>query len=68
MKFYVALFSLLMILSVMLSLNQASAAPTISIETNQSVYEYGDYLVMIINVSEITGDYAHTYITDPAER
>ena len=40
MKFYVALFSLLMILSVMLSLNQASAAPTISIETNQSVYEY----------------------------
>ena len=68
MKFYVALFSLLMILSVMLSLNQASAAPTISIETNQSVYEYGDYLVMIINVSEITGDYAHTYITAPTER
>ena len=68
MKFYVALFSLLMILSVMLSVNQASAAPTISIETNQSVYEYGDYLVMIINVSEITGDYAHTYITDPTER
>ena len=68
MKFYVALFSLLMILSVMLSLNQASAAPTVSIETNQSVYEYGDYLVMIINVSEITGDYAHTYITDPTER
>ena len=68
MKFYVALLSLLMILSVMLSLNQASAAPTISIETNQSVYEYGDYLVMIINVSEITGDYAHTYITDPSER
>ena len=68
MKFYVALFSLLMILSVMLSLNQASAAPTISIETNQSVYEYGDYLVMIVNVSEITGDYAHTYITDPTER
>ena len=68
MKFYVAIFSLLIILSVMLSLNQASAAPTISIETNQSVYEYGDYLVMIINVSEITGDYAHTYITDPTER
>ena len=68
MKFYVVLFSLLMILSVILSLNQASAAPTVSIETNQSVYEYGDYLVMIINVSEITGDYAHTYITDPTER
>ena len=68
MKFYVALFSLLMILSVMLSLNQASAAPTISIETSQSVYEYGDHLVMIINVSEVTGDDVRIYITDPAER
>ena len=68
MKFYVAIFSLLIILSVMLSLNQASAAPTISIETNQSVYEYGDHLVMIINVSEVTGDDVRIYITDPAER
>ena len=68
MKFYVALFSLLMILSVILSLNQASAAPTISIETSQSVYEYGDRLVMIINVSEVTGDDVSIYITDPAER
>ena len=68
MKFYVALFSLLIILSVMLSLNQASAAPTISIETNQSVYEYGDHLVMIINVSEVTGDDVRIYITDPAEK
>ena len=68
MKFYVALFSLLMILSVMLSLNQASAAPTISIETSQSVYEYGDRLVIIINVSEVTGDDVRIYITDPAER
>ena len=68
MKFYVAIFSLLIILSVMLSLNQASAAPTISIETSQSVYEYGDHLVMIINVSEVTGDDIRIYITDPAER
>ena len=68
MKFYVAIFSLLIILSVMLSLNQASAAPTISIETNQSVYEYGNHLVMIINVSEVTGDDVRIYITDPAER
>ena len=68
MKFYVAVFSLLIILSVMLSLNQASAAPTISIETSQSVYEYGDRLVMIINVSEVTGDDVRIYITDPAER
>ena len=68
MKFYVALFSLLIILSAMLSLNQASAAPTVSIETNQSVYEYGDHLVMIINVSEVTGDDVRIFITDPAER
>ena len=68
MKFYVALFSLLIILSVMLSLNQASAAPTISIETNQSVYEYGDHLVMIVNVSEVTGDDIRIFITDPVER
>ena len=68
MKFYVALFSLLMILSVMLSLNQASAAPTISIDTNQSVYEYGDHLVMIVNVSEVTGDDIRIFITDPVER
>ena len=68
MKFYVALFSLLIILSVMLSLNQASAAPTISIETSQSVYEYGDHLVMIVNVSEVTGDDIRIFITDPVER
>ena len=68
MKFYVALFSLLIILSVMLGLNQASAAPTISIETSQSVYEYGDHLVMIINVSEVTGDDVRIFITDPTER
>ena len=68
MKFYVALFSLLIILSVMLGLNQASAAPTISIETSQSVYEYGDHLVMIINVSEVTGDDIRIFITDPVER
>ena len=68
MKFYVAIFLLFMISSAMLSLNQASAAPTISIETSQSVYEYGDRLVMIINVSEVTGDDVRIYITDPAER
>ena len=68
MKFYVAIFLLFMISSAMLSLNQAFAAPTISIETSQSVYEYGDRLVMIINVSEVTGDDVRIYITDPAER
>jgi len=55
-------------LSILPSLGLAFAAPTISIETSQSVYEYGDNLVMIINVSEITGDDASIYITDPTER
>ena len=44
------------------------AESAISITTNQSVYEYGDHLVMIINVSEITGDDASVYIIDSTER
>jgi len=62
------LLSLLVTLSILPSLGLTFAAPTISIETSQSVYEYGDNLVMIINVSEITGDDAYIYITDPTER
>ena len=62
------LLSLLAILLILPSLGLAFAAPSISIETSPSVYEYGDHLVMIINVSEITGDDANIYITDPAER
>ena len=68
MKITGMLLSLLAIMSILSSIDLAFAAPAISIETSQSVYEYGDHLVMIINVSEITGDYAHTYITDPTER
>jgi len=62
------LLSLLVTLSILPSLGLTFAVPSISIETSQSVYEYGDHLVMIINVSEITGDDAHIYITDPTER
>ena len=62
------LLSLLVILVILPSLTLAFAAPSISIETSPSVYEHGDHLVMIINVSEITGDDASIYITDPAER
>ena len=62
------LLSLLVILSILPSIGLTFAESTISIETSQSVYEYGDHLVMIINVSEITGDDANIYITDPAER
>jgi len=62
------LLSALAILAILPNVALAFAAPVISIETSQSVYEYGDHLVMIINVSEITGDDAFIYITDPAER
>jgi len=67
MKIAGILLSLLVMLSILPSLGLTFAAPTISIETSQSVYEYGDNLVMIINVSEITGDDARIYITDPAK-
>ena len=68
MKIAGILISLLVTLSILPSLGLTFAAPTISIETSQSVYEYGDHLIMIINVSEITGDDARIYITDPTER
>ena len=68
MKIAGILLSLFVILSILPSLGLTFAAPTISIETSQSVYEYGDHLIMIINVSEITGDDARIYITDQAER
>jgi len=68
MKIAGILLLLLVTLSILPSLGLTFAAPAISIETSQSVYEYGDHLVMIINVSEITGDDGYIYITDPAER
>ena len=68
MKIAGMMLSLLVILLILSSIDLAFAAPSISIETSQSVYEYGDHLVMIINVSEITGDDASIYITDPTER
>jgi len=68
MKIAGILLLLFVILSILPSLGLTFAAPTISIETSQSVYEYGDHLIMIINVSEITGDDARIYITDQAER
>jgi len=62
------LLSALAILVILPNVALASAAPSISIGTSQSVYEYGDHLVMIINVSEITGDDAYIFITDSTER
>jgi len=68
MKIGGILLSSLIILSILPSIGLTFAESAVSIETSQSTYEYGDRLVMIINVSEITGDDAHIYITDPAER
>jgi len=68
MKIAGILLSSLIIMTILPSIGYSLAESTISIATNQSVYEYGDLLVMIISVSEITGDDARIYITDPAER
>jgi len=68
MKIAGMMLSLLVILLILSSIDLAFAAPSISIETSQSVYEYGDHLVMLISVSEITGDDGYIYITDPTER
>ena len=68
MKIAGMVLSLLVILLILSNIDLAFAAPSISIETSQSVYEYGDHLVMLISVSEITGDDGYIYITDPAER
>ena len=62
------LLSLLVILSILSSIDLAFAAPSISIETSQSVYEYGDHLNIIIKVSEITGGDAYIYIINTEER
>jgi len=68
MKIAGILLSSLIIMAILPSIGPTFAESAISIATNQSVYEYGDHLVMIINVSEITGDDVSIYITDPAER
>ena len=68
MKIAGILLSSLIIMAILPSIGLTFAESATSIATNQSVYEYGDHLVMIINVSEITGDDASIYITDPTER
>ena len=62
------ILSLLVVLAILPSVGNAMAAPSISIETSQSVYEYGDFLSIIVNVSEITGDNAIVHVIDPTER
>ena len=68
MKIAGILLSSLIIMAILPSIGLTFAESGISIATNQSVYEYGDNLVMIINVSEITGDDASIYIIDSTER
>ena len=68
MKIAGILLSSLIIMAILPGIGYSLAESAISITTNQSVYEYGDHLVMIINVSEITGDDVSIYIIDPTER
>jgi len=68
MKISAMFLSLLILLSFMPILNPANAAPTISIETSQTIYHYGEFLLMTINVSEVTGDFATIYIIDPSQK
>jgi len=60
--------SSLIIMAILPGIGYSLAESAISITTSQSVYEYGDHLVMIINVSEITGEDVSIFITDPTER
>jgi len=68
MKIAGILLSSLIIMAILPGIGYSLAESAISITTNQSIYEYGDNLVMVINVSEITGDDVSIYIIDPTER
>ena len=68
MKISAMFLSLLILLSFMPILNPANAEPSVSIETSQSIYHYGEYLTITINVSEVTGDFAIIYITDSSQK
>ena len=68
MKIAVMLLSLLVILLILPSLGQTFAVSSVTIETSQETYQYGDYFLMRVNVSEITGNDAYIYITNPMER
>ena len=68
MKIAGILLSSLIIMAILPGIGYSLAESAISITTNQNVYEYGDHLVMIISVSEITGDDVSIYIIDPTER
>ena len=60
--------TVLILLSFMPILNPANAELTIGIETSQTIYHYGEFLSITINVSEITGDLATIYIIDSSQK
>jgi len=68
MKIAGILLSSLIIMAILSSVDLAFAAPSISIETSQDVYAYGDHLNIIIKVSEITGGDGYIYIINTEER
>ena len=68
MKIAILALPLLAMLVILPCFDQVLAAPSISIETSQDVYAYGDHLNIIINVSEITGDDVRIYIINTEER
>ncbi|HIF53538.1 MAG TPA: hypothetical protein EYQ87_06195, partial [Candidatus Nitrosopelagicus sp.] len=68
MKISAMFLSLLILLSFMPILNPANAEPSVSIETSQTIYHYGEFLSITINVSEVTGDFATTYIIDSSQK
>ena len=68
MKNIVIFLSFFAVLVILPCFDQVLAAPSISIETSQSVYEYGDHLNIIIKVSEITGGDVYIYIINTEER
>ena len=68
MKITALLLSLLIIVFILSYTSQTFAAPSVSIETSQETYHYGDNLSITIIVSEVTGDAATVYIIDTEER
>ena len=68
MKIAILALPLLAMLVILPCFDQVLALPSISIETSQDVYGYGDHLNIIINVSEITGDDVRIYIINTEER
>jgi len=67
-KIIALLLPLLVIILALPYLNQTFAEPSVTIETSQKTYHYGEYLSMTISVSEVTGDVATIYIIDTEKR